>query len=114
MTPEQHSRLRAVSISHFSAALSRAIPLIGQAEADVRAGLWPLWRTALHDILVEVGACPCASGQPDCVATWSDQRLAAAFPDGHSMGFAVLEESFHASVAAAGMALATFSGEDPQ
>lgn len=107
MTPAQHAQLREVALGHFTRALREAVPLVGQDEARVRAGLFPLWRDAVHQTLVDVGVCPCVHHVDGCLLKGSSQEQTSRFPAGHSLGFDSFLTTFHEGVATAHLAIAT-------
>ncbi|GEM_PF-5139508 len=112
MTRSQRARLRTVALARFSAALREAIPLVGQDETRVRAGLSQIWREALHQTLVEVGACPCVDQAEGCIAQQSESQLYSLFPSRHALGFDTFVEAFHKGAALASFALRPTSHTD--
>lgn len=107
MTPTQQVQLREAALHHFTQALRQAFPLVGLNEARVRAGLFQLWRIALHQTLVDVGVCPCVHGKGGCSLNGSPQEQATRFSAGHSLGFDTFLTTFHEGVATAYLAIAT-------
>lgn len=107
MTPAQHAQLREAALGHFTKALREAVPLVGQDETRVRAGLFLLWRDAVHQTLVDVGACPCVHHMDGCLLEGSPQEQVTSFPASHSLGFDKFLTTFHEGAATAHLAIAT-------
>lgn len=88
-------QLKRIALSRFKEALAKAIDSIDLTGADLENVLFPLWRDAVHDIVMEAQICPCAKvNEGSCFLALAADTQKTFFPDEHSLGFAAFKKTF--------------------
>ena len=117
MSKRKSDLLRRIVIRRFTEAMTEAIHLVGEPLEVIERELVPFWGRAVHDILIQVGACSCTACRDDpppdspCFMDVSPSGRMAMFPPHHPMSFAQFLEGY---IMGRDMAFGELSGTAPE